>query len=201
MGRPDHYRQGPDTDPLQAGDHHVGFCRLQYRTVRAVLDHRARWTFLRGRDPAQPLRRMDPGQDREASGAVGGAVCRRARDWFYRRISNVLNSSVKRFAGLPLGVTLEIMPDRPVNPSTLSRTHLATLGVALLMAMIAGDVAWPQSAPQPSSAGVEAPALQTAPDRTEPQPSEPAPPPAPPPEENPGLLNEMGKLFEKSLSI
>jgi hypothetical protein len=105
---------------------------------------------------------------------------------------------VKRFAGLPLGVTLEIMPDRPVNPSALSRTHFATLGVALLMATIAGTVAWPQSAPQPSSAGVEAPALQAAPDRSEPPQSEPAPPPE---EKNPGLLNEMGKLFEKSLSI
>jgi hypothetical protein len=112
---------------------------------------------------------------------------------------------VKRFDGLPLGVTLEIMPDRPVNPSALSGIYFATLGVALLMAVIAGDVAWPQSAPppspQPSSAGVEAPALQAAPDRSAPQQSEPAPPPAPPPEENPGLLNEMGKLFEKSLSI
>jgi len=38
------------------------------------------------------------------------------------------------------------------------------------------------------------------PDRPAPQQSEPAAAP-PPREENPGLINEMGKLFEKSLSI
>jgi hypothetical protein len=49
------------------------------------------------------------------------------------------------------------------------------------------------------AAGVQAP----APDRPAPPHAEPAPssPPPPPREDNPGLLNEMGKLFEKSLSI
>jgi hypothetical protein len=116
---------------------------------------------------------------------------------------------VKCFAGSPLQATLAIMLDRPVNPRALSRTysktHFATLGLALLMAVIAGGAAWPQSAPppssQPSSNGVQAPASQATPDRPVPQQSEPAPPPPPTPEENPGLLNEMGKLFEKSLSI
>ena len=61
MGRLDHHRQGADADPLQARDHHLGLCRLQYLAVRAVLDHRARRALLRGRDPAQPLWRMDPG--------------------------------------------------------------------------------------------------------------------------------------------
>jgi hypothetical protein len=74
------------------------------------------------------------------------------------------------------------------------------------MLTIAAEVAWPQAAPSPSSqppaAGAQAPAQQAVPDRTSPQPGEPAPSPAPTaPEENPGLLNEMGKLFEKSLSV
>jgi hypothetical protein len=69
--------------------------------------------------------------------------------------------------------------------------------VALLMSMIAADVGWPQAAPPPSpppsSPAAQAPAQQ-------------APPPqgdraSPPPEENPGLLNEMERMFEKSLSI
>jgi hypothetical protein len=115
---------------------------------------------------------------------------------------------VKCFAGSPLGVTLEIMPDRPVNRIVLSRTHLVTVGAALLMVVMAGSVAWPQSAPppssqpssQPSSPGIQAPAPQTPPGGSAPQQSEPAPAP-PPPEENPGLLYEMGKLFEKSLSV
>ncbi len=40
MGRLDHHRQGPDADPLQARDHHLGFCRLQYLVVHCLLDHR-----------------------------------------------------------------------------------------------------------------------------------------------------------------
>jgi hypothetical protein len=44
---------------------------------------------------------------------------------------------------------------------------------------------------------VREPPPQAAP----PQPSEPTPPASPVQEESPGLINEMGKLFEKSLSI
>jgi hypothetical protein len=60
----------------------------------------------------------------------------------------------------------------------------------LLMAITAVGAAWPQAASPPSSLGIQAPAGQTAP-----QQSEPAPPP--PPEENPGLFNEIGKMFDK----
>jgi hypothetical protein len=74
------------------------------------------------------------------------------------------------------------------------RNHLAT--AALLLAMMAAGSAWPQAAsPPPSSLGIQAPAQQPLP-----QPSEPAPPPSPAPparEENPGLLNEIGKMFDK----
>jgi hypothetical protein len=113
---------------------------------------------------------------------------------------------VKHFAGSPLRVTFDVMLDRPDNPIALSSRYAATAAAALLILMIAAEVAWPQAAPppssQPSSPGVQAPAPQAAPDRASPQPGEPAPSPSPPPQEdNPGLLNEMGKLFEKSLSV
>jgi hypothetical protein len=69
------------------------------------------------------------------------------------------------------------------------------------MSMIAASAAWPQAA-APPSLGVQSPAQQTVPDRPALHSSEPAPPSAPPPqEENPGLINEIGKLFEKSKSM
>jgi hypothetical protein len=97
------------------------------------------------------------------------------------------------------------MLDRPGNLIALSRSYVAAAGAALLMSVIAAGVAWPQSAPPPpssapssppSSLGIQAPAQQAAPDRPAPAQGEP-----PAREENPGLINEMGKLFEKSLSI
>jgi hypothetical protein len=76
----------------------------------------------------------------------------------------------------------------------------ATLAPILMVSVAS---AWGQSAPRPSP-----PALQSATQPTLPSASEPAPqqseaPSAPSPdrEDKPGLLNEMGKLFEKSLSI
>jgi hypothetical protein len=89
------------------------------------------------------------------------------------------------------------MPDRSVHLIALFRRHAAIAGVTLLMAAIAVESAWPQAASPPTS-----PAQQAVPDRPAPPQGEPAPQPAPPArEENPGLINEMGKLFEKSLSI
>jgi hypothetical protein len=105
--------------------------------------------------------------------------------------------AVKRFAGAPLRVTLDIMLDRSGHLIARSMRHVATAGAALLMVTIVAGVAWPQPASPQSSAGVQGPAPQAA----TVQPSEPAPPPPPVREENPGLLNEMGKLFEKSLSV
>jgi hypothetical protein len=90
------------------------------------------------------------------------------------------------------------MMARPDNLIGQARAHVATAAAALLMWIIAAGAGWPQGAPSPPSApGVPAPAKQTSPQQGEPAP--PLPPPAR--EENPGLLNEMGKLFEKSLSI
>ena len=56
---------------------------------------------------------------------------------------------------------------------------------------------WSQGVPQPSL-GVQSPAQQPVPQGPAPQQIEP-PPLAPP--ENPGLINEIGKLFEKSKTM
>ncbi len=76
--------------------------------------------------------------------------------------------------------------------------------MALSIWMVAAGAGWPQAAPPPSSPpalslGVQAPAQQAVPDQPAPPQSGPASPQAR--EENPGLINEMGKMFEKSLSI
>jgi hypothetical protein len=93
------------------------------------------------------------------------------------------------------------MLDRADKIITLSSRQVATAAAVLLMLATAADVAWPQAASPPSapsSLGVQAPAQQSAPS----QQSEPVPPSAPSVgEERPGLFTEMGKLFEKSLSI
>ncbi len=84
------------------------------------------------------------------------------------------------------------MFDRSGNSFLLFRTQLATAGTALSMVLMASGSGWPQAAPPAPSLGVQSPAPQS-------QPAPPSPPPAR--EENPGLLNEMGKLWDKSLSI
>ena len=70
-----------------------GFAGYNIWLFVRVLDHRPRRPFLRGRDPAQPLRRMDPRTDREAPGAVGGDRRRRAGARIYRRIQVDLSPS------------------------------------------------------------------------------------------------------------
>ena len=64
------------------------------------------------------------------------------------------------------------------------------------MLAIAPDAGWSQAAPQPSL-GLQSPARQSVPAQPAPQQIEPPPPR----EENPGLINEIGKLFEKSKSL
>ena len=88
------------------------------------------------------------------------------------------------------------MLDRPGNLIALSRMHVATAGAAMAMLMVAAGPVWPQAAPPPSL-GVQEPAQQAAPRQSDPAPS----PAAPARQENPGLFNEMGKFFEKSMSI
>ena len=78
------------------------------------------------------------------------------------------------------------------------RVPVAVAGLALSMSLAGSHAAWPQTAP-PASLGVQSPAGQPLPDQPTPQQAEP--PPAAPERENPGLINEIGKLFEKSKSM
>ena len=65
------------------------------------------------------------------------------------------------------------------------------------MLAIAPEAGWSQAAPPPSL-GLQSPAQQSVPAQPEPQQIEPPPSSR---EENPGLINEIGKLFEKSNSL
>ncbi len=76
--------------------------------------------------------------------------------------------------------------------------YVATACLALSMLTVAPGAGCAQAAP-PASLGVQSPAQQPVPEQAAPQQIEPTPPSAR--EDNPGLINEMGKLFEKSLSI
>ena len=64
------------------------------------------------------------------------------------------------------------------------------------MLATAPDAAWPQAAPPPTL-GLQSPAQPPVPAQPGPQQIEPSPPR----DENPGLINEIGKLFEKSKSL
>jgi hypothetical protein len=105
------------------------------------------------------------------------------------------------------------MLDRSGRLIAPSRTQLATAGLALSMLMTATGAGWPQAVPPSSppsssspsspsvSLGVQTPAQPATADRPTAATVEPAPSSAPPAhEENPGLINEMGKML-KSLSI
>ena len=74
---------------------------------------------------------------------------------------------------------------------------VANTGLVLSMLAIAPDAGWSQATPGPSL-GMQSPAQQSVPAQPAPQQIEPPPSPR---EENPGLINEIGKLFEKSKSL
>ena len=76
-------------------------------------------------------------------------------------------------------------------------THLATGLAGLWMLAVTVGAAWPQAAPPPPL-GLQSPAQQPVPAQPGPQHIESSPPPR---DENPGLINEIGKLFEKSKSL
>ena len=88
------------------------------------------------------------------------------------------------------------MPDRIRHLRQFCVTGVATSALALAWLALAPGAAWPQAAPP--SLGLQSPAQQPVPAEGAPQQIEP-PPPAP--AENPGLINEIGKLFEKSKSL
>jgi hypothetical protein len=91
------------------------------------------------------------------------------------------------------------MSDRVGRVLRLRVTKVATVGLALSLLALTIDTALSQTAPLQPSFGLQSPAQQPLPAQGAPQQIEP-PPPAPPPE-NPGLINEIGKLFEKSKSL
>jgi hypothetical protein len=69
------------------------------------------------------------------------------------------------------------------------------IAMVVLSAMLVPDLASAQATAEP------APSAQGAPAQPAPAQSEPAPPPDPAPKENPGLINEIGKLLEKPASM
>ncbi len=83
------------------------------------------------------------------------------------------------------------MPDRFDRLLGLFKTQLAVGSVALVCLAFVGS-AWPQAAPQPAL-GIQ--------EQGQPPPAQadPAPQPSPAPTESPGLIHEMGKLFDKIL--
>jgi hypothetical protein len=93
------------------------------------------------------------------------------------------------------------MPERIDQSSAHFVAKLATACFALSMLMAVPGTGWSQGAPQPSL-GVQSPAQQGVPQGPAPQQIEPPAQAAPAAEpENPGLINEIGKLFEKSKSM
>jgi hypothetical protein len=84
---------------------------------------------------------------------------------------------------------------RPGKLVLTSRTLPAAVIAALSMLIIVVDRATSQTAPAPTLGIQEQGQPPAAPQ------AEPAPQASPQPAENPGLFNEMGKMFEKSLSV
>ena len=77
------------------------------------------------------------------------------------------------------------------------RTQLATAGLVASMLASVPEAGWSQAAPPPTLR-LQSPAQQPLPAQPEPQQIERQPAPR---DENPGLINEIGKLFEKSRSL
>jgi hypothetical protein len=91
------------------------------------------------------------------------------------------------------------MPDRSDAFRASLRPLAARIAVATLVWMTAVSTGWPQAGgPSPAQAPE-----QTTPQQVTPQPAAPSNGPAAPtaPSDNPGLIDEMGKVLEKSLSI
>src|SRR5947209_549976 len=87
------------------------------------------------------------------------------------------------------------MTDRSDSSAMPRGSRVAIM--AAFASIIAAGAAWPQATAQQAQPAPSPPAAaQVAPSDQPPQ-----PPAAAPPAENPGLINEMGKVLEKSLSI
>lgn len=90
-----------------------------------------------------------------------------------------------------------IMPDSNAGSLALARARLSLAVTAMVATMAIAGQAWPQAAVTPSAAlqsvPAQAPGPQATPDRMV--------PPVNPQRENPGLINEIGKLFDGRSSI
>jgi hypothetical protein len=93
------------------------------------------------------------------------------------------------------------MPDRSGNLIAQSRTPVATAGTAFLIWMITAGAGWPQAASAPPPAPVQPLVQQAMPVQPAPPQGSASPQASPPREDNSGLLNDMTKMFEKSLSV
>jgi hypothetical protein len=89
------------------------------------------------------------------------------------------------------------MSDRIGRLIKLFGTQRATVGLVASVLAIAPDAGWSQAGSQPSL-GLQSPAQQPVPPQPERQQTEPQQAPR---QENPGLIDEIGKLFEKSKSL
>jgi hypothetical protein len=94
------------------------------------------------------------------------------------------------------------MSDRTARLFAEARFPLAIAVMALWTIVAATGAAWPQAPKPPPAASAsdpapQAPAAPTAPGQAAAQPTEPAPSRA----ENPGLFNEIGKLFDNPSSL
>jgi hypothetical protein len=89
--------------------------------------------------------------------------------------------------------TLITMFDRIGNLIARMRQPIA-VAMVMLSAIVVSDRASAQATAQPAPSAQAAP-VQPAPDQSEPAPPDPAP------KENPGLINEIGKLLEKPASM
>jgi hypothetical protein len=92
------------------------------------------------------------------------------------------------------------MSDRCIRFIAETRLPLAIVGMALLSVVAATGPARPQAPKPPPAASANNPAPQppAAPDQAAVQPVEPVAPPHP---ENPGLFNEIGKLFDNPTAL
>jgi len=94
------------------------------------------------------------------------------------------------------------MMARPDNLIAQARAHVATViataTLAMTMLLVAAGAGWPQAASPPPALGVQDPGVQQPVQQTAPPQGGPAPSsPAPARDDNPGLINEIGKLFDK----
>jgi hypothetical protein len=80
---------------------------------------------------------------------------------------------------------------RPDNLLAQTRAYVATATLALSISLLAANAGWPQAVSPPPSLGVQEPAQPSGPPQAGPAPSSPAR------EESSGLINEIGKLFDK----